>query len=257
MIRNLWNNCKAAFAMFSRIPTPPVDWSEENMRYMLCFFPWVGIVTGLLALLAAGLMDRLGYQSSFSSAILLLLPIVITGGIHVDGLLDTADALSSWQEREKRLQILKDSHAGAFAVITACSFFLLTYGSVTQFWQQPRLRELMAVTFFLSRSLSGLSVVLLPKASEKGTVAQFSRQASWQQVRNVLTVYALAGILVMVRIHLLCGTLTGAACLGVFALYRHIALKYFGGTSGDLAGFFLCICEGTVAVLLAFLALIF
>jgi adenosylcobinamide-GDP ribazoletransferase len=43
-------------------------------------------------------------------------PIIITGGIHMDGFLDTQDALSSYQPRERRLEILKDSHAGAFAI---------------------------------------------------------------------------------------------------------------------------------------------
>ena len=53
-----------------------------------------------------------------------LIPVLVTGGIHLDGLLDTADALSSWQTRERRLEILKDSHAGAFAIIVCCGYFL-------------------------------------------------------------------------------------------------------------------------------------
>ena len=64
--------------------------------------------------------------------VLVLVPVVITGGIHVDGLLDTSDALSSWRDREKRLEILKDSHAGAFAVITACVYFMAFYGGYSQ-----------------------------------------------------------------------------------------------------------------------------
>ena len=56
----------------------------------------------------------------FLAVILTVIPVFVTGGIHVDGLLDTSDALSSWQERTRRLEILKDSHAGAFAIITAC-----------------------------------------------------------------------------------------------------------------------------------------
>ena len=63
---------------------------------------------------------------------------MVTGGVHVDGLLDTSDALSSWQERERRLEILKDSHAGAFAVITACAFFLIWYGAYSQLWTDRR-----------------------------------------------------------------------------------------------------------------------
>ena len=50
----------------------------------------------------------------------------------MDGFLDTTDALSSWQPREKKLEILKDSHAGAFAIITACVYFILWLGA----WDQ-------------------------------------------------------------------------------------------------------------------------
>ena len=60
-----------------------------------------------------------GMSNGFIAVALVLVPVIVTGGIHVDGLLDTSDALSSWRDREKRLEILKDSHAGAFAVITA------------------------------------------------------------------------------------------------------------------------------------------
>ena len=63
------------------------------------------------------------HESGLFTVILLLISVFVTGGIHLDGLLDTADAMSSYQERERRLEILKDSHAGAFAVITCVVYF--------------------------------------------------------------------------------------------------------------------------------------
>ena len=121
----LWNNFKVAFAMYSKIPMPMADWNKENMKYTFCFFPFIGLVIGALSYLVGWAGGKFGFNPSFVSAVLVLVPVVVTGGIHVDGLLDTSDALSSWQERERRLEILKDSHAGAFAVITACAFFHL------------------------------------------------------------------------------------------------------------------------------------
>ena len=47
-MKSLWNSFKIAFAMFSKIPMPQAEWTEENMRYMLCFFPFVGAAPGLL-----------------------------------------------------------------------------------------------------------------------------------------------------------------------------------------------------------------
>ena len=47
-MKSVWNSFKAAFAMFSKIPTPMVDWNKENMKYMMCFFPFVGTAIGIL-----------------------------------------------------------------------------------------------------------------------------------------------------------------------------------------------------------------
>lgn len=107
------------------IQNPYANGRLEQGEYeiYILFFPFIGLVIGALSYLVGWAGGKFGFNPSFVSAVLVLVPVVVTGGIHVDGLLDTSDALSSWQERERRLEILKDSHAGAFAVITACAFF--------------------------------------------------------------------------------------------------------------------------------------
>ena len=191
MMKSLWNSFKIAFAMFSKIPMPQADWSEENMRYMLCFFSvcrcscrgghaWHGM-----------LCRYFGMSNGFIAVALVLVPVIVTGGIHVDGLLDTSDALSSWRDREKRLEILKDSHAGAFAVITACVYFLTMYGGMSQIVEQDNRKMLyiLATGYMVSRCLSGIGVITLPKANASGTVAEFSRKAQDTRVRNILIIY--------------------------------------------------------------------
>ena len=118
-------------------------------------------------------------SNGFIAVALVLVPVIVTGGIHVDGLLDTSDALSSWRDREKRLEILKDSHAGAFAVITACVYFLTMYGGMSQIVEQDNRKMLyiLATGYMVSRCLSGIGVITLPKANASGTVAEFSRKA--------------------------------------------------------------------------------
>ena len=145
-----------AFSMYSKIPMPRCQWTEENMAYTMCFFPWVGAGDRgpYLGIRAAGI--RLGAGSRVYTVLLLLIPWLVTGGIHLDGLLDTADAMSSWQERERRLEILKDSHAGAFAVITCAVYFLFYFGVYSQ--MPPSALPVVAVSFMLSRTLSGLAV---------------------------------------------------------------------------------------------------
>ena len=55
-MKSLWNSFKASFAMFSKIPMPMVDWKKENIKYMMCFFPFVGTAIGILTWLAGGIL---------------------------------------------------------------------------------------------------------------------------------------------------------------------------------------------------------
>ena len=131
-MKNLWNSFIVAFSMYSKIPMPRADWTRENMKYSMCFFPWVGLVIGALEFGWFHLAVWLGFGTIFRTAVLVLIPVLVTGGIHLDGLLDTADAMSSWREKERRLEILKDSHAGAFAVIIGLCYFVICFGAASE-----------------------------------------------------------------------------------------------------------------------------
>lgn len=81
----------------------------------------------------------LGVPNVSRALIFLVLPVIVTGGIHVDGYMDTSDAIHSYGDREKKLSILKDSHIGAFAVIR-----LLVYSAVyfaALFWMAEQGKE--------------------------------------------------------------------------------------------------------------------
>lgn len=250
----VWNNLFAAFAMFSRIPVPKVDWEKNNLKYMLCFFPLVGAVIGGVFLLAAECGIRAGLQKGFLSALLVLIPVLLTGGIHLDGFLDTMDALSSWQGREKKREILKDPHTGAFAVISAGTYFLFWYGACHQLLTDRRALWEVALSFILSRALSGTAVMLFPKSNSSGTVAEFSERAAKKRVCTVLLLTAgITGIL-LIWIQPIYGTGVLLASLCLFFIYYRTAVVSFGGTSGDLAGWFLCLCETGPALVTALLS---
>ena len=172
----------------------------------------------------------------------------------MDGLLDTSDALSSWQERSRRLEILKDSHAGAFAVITAAVYFIAWYGAYSQLFngaENMRAIGILSLGFMVSRCLSGIGVITFPKAKADGTVAEFSRNSSDVLSRNLLIVYLVLLAAGMILIRPVWGSLAFVGALLIFWYYHHIAMKYFGGTTGDISGFFLCICEVGMALILA------
>ena len=109
-----------AFAMFSAVPVPQFDWNKKNMRYSLCAFPLVGVLCGVLWCVCASLP----LPAMVRAAGFCLIPVWVTGGIHLDGYADTCDALCSYGDTKKKLDILKDPHCGAFAVIRLCSYFV-------------------------------------------------------------------------------------------------------------------------------------
>ena len=90
-----------------------------------------------------------------------------------------------------------------------------------------------------------------PKAKADGTVAEFSRNSSDVLSGNVLIVYLVLLAAGMILIRPVWGSLAFVGALLIFWYYHHIAMKYFGGTTGDISGFFLCICEVGMALILA------
>jgi cobalamin synthase len=162
--------------MYSKIPMPKTDWTKEAMKYALCFFPAVGIVIGIVTIGWMYLAAQLGFGDLFRTAVLLLIPVAISGGIHLDGLLDTADALSSWKTMEEKLEILKDSHAGAFAIIVGISYFVLYFGILSEV--QLADVKVLAVGFVLSRALSAFAMVTFRLAKKYRSGSHFFRHGS-------------------------------------------------------------------------------
>ena len=231
------NSFFIALSMYSRIPVPRVDWEKENMRYAMCFFPMIGVVIGAVMYLAGWLLDKAAVGTLFRGVVYTLIPIIITGGIHMDGFMDTMDALGSWGDREKKLEILKDSHAGAFAILGMGCYLMW---SVAVWSELPaEVLRVCGVGFVLSRALSGFSVVTFPAARNSGLLKMFQDGAQKKVVRITMCLYVAAAVIMMAVMN--ARAMTGAV-IGVmiaFLYYIVVSRKQFGGVTGDLAGFFL------------------
>ncbi len=245
-MKSVWNSFLTAFAMFSKIPVPRADWDKENMKYMICFFPGIGVVIGLLMFGFGQLSQAIGFGLLFRAAIFVLLPVAVSGGIHLDGFLDTMDALSSYQPKERKLEILKDSHAGAFAVIMGCAYFVLDLG----IWGEMGVEALptACLSFTVSRALSGLALALFPCANKKGSLGMFADAAQKRVLLLVLAVWLLlcGGLALLLEWRL--AVLMGITVVLVYVYYYHMAMKQFGGTTGDIAGFFVQTAELAMAL---------
>ena len=239
-----------AFSTYSRIPMPQVEWSDENRRYAMCFFPLVGVVVGLLAWGWLALSDALKLGAPLRGAVGAILPLLATGGIHMDGFMDTCDALASHQSRERRLEILKDSRAGAFAVMGCAGYLLLAAGIFSEI--PLKSAPMLAGVFAASRALSALALAWFRSARPGGMLDGFSRAAKGSAVCAAAGLYiaACAGLWAAVG-----GWPMGLACLAAaglcFGVYRGMSYRCFGGVTGDLAGWFVQVAELALAAVIA------
>ena len=227
-----------AFSMFSALPMPQIEWNSRNMRYSLCAFPLVGAVIGGVCWLWVRLCGILALPVELRGAGLCLIPVLLTGGIHLDGYADTCDALASHAEPSRKREILKDPHLGAFAAIRLGVYFVASFALWTALPKYPGWAMLCA--FCLSRTLSALALTAFPLAQGSGLARSFAEAADRRRVRTILTVCA---AFLCIAISFCGGWTMAAAAVLAFLYYRHMARTQFGGLSGDLAGWFLQTAE--------------
>lgn len=242
-MKNLFQACIIAFSMYSRLPVPTITWTKSNMLYTLCFFPFVGIVIGVVLYGWFVLTTHYPINNILTATVATMLPILLTGGIHLDGFCDTFDALASNGSKEKKQQILKDPHIGTFAVVATVLYLLLTFALWTQYSFDFKSCAIIGLGYFLSRTLSGLSLVSLRRARADGLVATFSGMAKKKPVFITLLSLAIICSTLIIYIDLVIGTVVLVATAVAYFYYAHIAYEKFGGISGDLAGFFVQQCE--------------
>ena len=230
-----------AFSTYSRIPVPQVAWTEENRRYSMCFFPLIGLITGLILWGWLAFCRRAGIGSFLQGAAAALLPLIITGGIHMDGWMDTTDALASWQSREKRLEILKDSHVGAFAVMSCAGYLLLSAALYAEADPDTGLR--LAGVFVLSRALSAFTLVTVRSARKQGMLSDPAGAAEKRTVMISSFVWTVLCLIFWAVTGGWLSLLCALAALVCTLVYRRMACRQFGGVTGDLAGWFLQFTE--------------
>ena len=243
-MKGLYEAFVISFAMYSNIPMPSVAWNEKNMRYAYLFFPFVGAVTaGMIAALYF-LFKGWAVPVFFGAAATAIL-VLVTGGIHLDGFSDTCDALSSHQNKEEKLRIMKDPHIGAFALIHVCLLMMLQVGAYAQLLRSPQYLGIVLMGFFLSRSLGAYAVLKWPCAKKDGLAATFSMNGEGRIVTKALFLYILLGSGWILWIHLQIGAGLLVLLAGFYWFFRKMILKQFGGITGDLAGF----CIQTVEII--------
>lgn len=249
------NSIFAAFAMYSRIPAPQADWGEGKTDYAIGVLPLIGIVIGILYFAVFYIFNYFNIGVIFRTSAMLCVPFGVTGGIHMDGFMDTSDALASWQSREKKLEILKDSVCGAFAVMKCVMYFVMFFAAITEVNSE----NIIAVSsvFVLSRAMAAIAAVSIKNARGSGMLADFTKKVKKTQVIILSVLFFIIGILPVFYNDFICGTLLCLVCCVLYLWYFKKCSKNFGGITGDTEGYFICVSELilTVAMVLYFAVL--
>ena len=252
------------------------EWSVEDFGKSVVAFPYVGLIIGLILALLYGIL------SPFIPLVPLMLILVIaefliTGGLHADGLMDTSDGLFSGRERERKLEIMKDSRIGSFGVVAFVFVTLLKWQLLTAIPTAEFIPMALIMMPLMSRWSLVLSIRSYPYAREQGMGAAFANLAPKHVITyNTLSTFFMPIVILLIGVILYTllygvysifsiadvGYVVGLgvlvyATLGIFQInivsmiityiinriLNHYTVKQLGGTTGDTYGFVVEVTE--------------
>ena len=227
------------------------EWTAEDFGRSVKFFPLIGAVLGsIYAAFAYAVYAWLPTRgivlpSHLTAAVLLVLPPLLTGGIHCDGFMDTMDGVFSGRSRERMLEIMKDSCTGSNAVFCFVVLMVLEFSILLD---MPK--EIVATALFvmpiIARLMMTAGITLFPYARPDGLGKAFAQYAG----RGALTFAAVCALVLTLPL----GRLAWASlvvCAAFTAFFCNYVEKRLGGLTGDVYGAITTLNEGLV--LLTFL----
>lgn len=239
-MKNIINSFFICLSTFSIIPTKNVEWNNKSMKYVFCFFPFIGLVVGLMEYSWLMLSHSQNINSVLYAGVATVIPVIITGGIHIDGLIDTFDAIFCYGDVDKRLEVLKDSRVGAFGVIYTIMYFILTFGVFESVFYKDVSLVLFVSVYCISRITSGIITVNFPQSKDSGLQKNFTEDSNVKIVNFVLVALL---ILFMIINSIKFDVLVLMSIIVFYSWLYRFSKKLIGGLAGDLIGFSLTIFE--------------
>ncbi len=220
-----------ALVLLTRLPLPElpsrVFTRQSNASWA---FPLVGLVISAMACLVGWILSGLNQPPPVSAAIVLTLLIVTTGAMHEDGLADTADGLWGGFTRERRLEIMKDSHIGTYGVLALILSQLLRWALITALITTGMFLALIAAAVW-SRALMPVMMAALPNARGSGLSHGVGTPTKKTCIGGMLLALGINGVLIG------SGSLMPAAIsVLLFIGLALIAKAKIGGQTGDILG---------------------
>lgn len=226
---------------FTRIPINiRVDFNEKNIRYCIFFMPLVGAIIGGLGGLTYYLLAP--HNKLIASLLTLLVTIILTGGLHIDGLADTFDGFLANKDRERTLEIMKDSRIGAFGVVSIVLHLMFLLILIISIDNVPLA---MTLSFANSRLVSGIMLSYKKPAKADGLGSLFHKSNPKKLIVISTIIYSVGLISIDIKYLIPLGI---NYILGEIISY--ISYKKIGGLTGDVHGTIIEL--GVVVSLLSF-----
>lgn len=235
-----------AVQFLTRFPLPAFDKPKSrDVGRSLLFYPLVGLLIG--AVLVAINEAAAGASETVRAALLLAAWVIVTGGLHLDGLADSADAwVGGLGDRKRTLAIMKDSRSGPAAVTMLVVVLILKFAALQTLaaagvWQALLLAPL------LGRSVIPLLFLTTPYVRPGGLGAAMAAHLPRRTAIGVVLATALAVLALMGK----AGVLSLAAATVMFLLLRAMMIHRINGTTGDTVGATVELIETAILVVSA------
>ncbi len=231
MIKPKFSPLIIAFQLLTRLPTPQLqEITPLNLGRSLLYYPLVGLVIGLMLAALNGLLFSATIE--VTAALVLILWVIITGGLHLDGLGDSADAwVGGYGDQKRTLEIMKDPYCGPAAVTVILLVLITKYAAIQHVTEYSQYLALIVIPV-LSRSFILVLFLTTPYVRQSGMGESLASHLPRRQAWFVVCGVALLCVLLLKSAGLI---LLLSALLG-FVVLRWWMLARLKGTTGDTAG---------------------
>ncbi len=221
----------AAIKFLTILPAGSACGDFADLAKSVRFFPLIGLLLGIIAASLAWCWVYL-FGSLISAVLIVISYIVLSGGLHLDGLADTADGFLSIRDRERMLEIMKDSRSGAMAVIVIVCVLVIKAAAIASVPMDILLRSVVLIPV-AGRCAMMVGLSILPYArSEDGLGAMFGTGKRVSDLVAGIAAAVLIGWLLLGMVGVFAST---AALLGAF-IFSFYCRKKIGGFTGDTLG---------------------
>src|SRR6185437_9574798 len=226
-----WEDFRRAAQFLTRVPlTPPAV--ERTLAEASWAFPLVGAAIGLAAGIAYAIALALHLPPAAAALIALGAGVLITGGLHEDGLADTADGFGGGAEREAKLAIMRDSRIGNYGVLALLFSIGLRAAGLVAIGGRGHVLGALIAAHAVGRGVLPLVLRALPPARADGLGAEAGRPEpaiAWSAA-------GFAALIALFALDLLPGLTALAAAALSTVLGIALARRQIGGYTGDVLG---------------------